>query len=175
MDTAMRRLMLTGVLGTLAVAVLLCGVGVWGAGRLLTAMMGTQPRYDLAALSSQPEASLVAPNSTKLHDFSTQRGGGSIMLAGSPNPARHARAYGTQGASQEVIDYYQRELQARGWQPYAGENGAWCAVGDQASTWRKGDFLFRVTLHSRDPVRGDGSPHQYPTFYDTCLTERYPL
>jgi hypothetical protein len=119
-------------------------------------------RQDLQKL---PEERLVYPGSVVIGS-----GGADLdrFVAASPNPAFSGHVLGVNASADEVLDFYRRELPARGWQ----ESGVDSIAGTaevRALGWRKENLVFRVAILRKNDPRNPDAGDAFVTAYDIAV------
>ena len=115
-----------------------------------------------ASLSGEEAAQLQMPGSTELASGGTDE----EQTPEGRVPAIAWRRYGVDASWEEVLDYFDRELEAQGWEDGGGSSGLRSTIEHAVQAWNRDDRILRLG-HLRDsPKPGAGS---FRTFYSVAL------
>lgn len=131
---------------------------------ILIVLATRAPTSDVASLRERPQASVYFPGSVLLRE------GGREGTA--PYGSAIWKQLGTDASFAEVLDWYDRELAARGLQPGGGSSGIPAWEEFQVCAWHSDDIVFRLGFLKMDKwsERYPGS-QPYPTVYELRLIE----
>jgi len=121
----------------------------------------------IASLQAMPEASLYAPGSKVVREFTTPQS--NSFDGGSDASVGHNLATTASGA--DVIAFYDRRLRADGWTPIDPVRGS----NDMDTTgWQKGGVYFIVAIAYPEALPADLRAAGYTTWYVAELQQIYP-
>ena len=117
-------------------------------------------------LQSEAEADLLYPGSEQLSDG----GHGPDDTIEGPVPSVYWRILGSNDSGSEILEFYEIELAARGWEPGGGSSGIPSTSELDARAWSQGPTVFRLAF--KDPEewhqRLEGSD-RFVTLYEISL------
>ena len=121
----------------------------------------------IASLQAMPEASLYAPGSKVVREFTTPQ---TYSPDGSSGASvGHNLATTASGAA--IIAFYDRRLRANGWtpsDPVRGSNDL------EDAGWQKGGAYFRVAIDYPEALSSDLRAEGYTTGYVAVVQQIYP-
>lgn len=120
-------------------------------------------------LSGEPEADLLAPNSTVIGTFSDEAG---LGIEG-PEYALFGKLVHTDAAPSDIEAFYESELAERGWRPADDPNARVLSMRSTeelgATTWRKSGLVFRLGILDLDNPSTPADYKEYAAVYRIIL------
>jgi hypothetical protein len=114
------------------------------------------------SLSGEETAQLQMPGSTEL----ASGGHDEEQTPEGPLPAIASRGYGVDASWEEIVAYFDRELEAQGWKDGGGSSGLTSTIEHAVQAWHRDDRILRLGHLRGSPKSGSGS---FLTFYSVAL------
>ena len=132
----------------------------------------------LASLQAMEESSLFYPGSTQLGEIALDEQTGLIE---GPQAAQFGNQLGTNATPPEIEQFYETELEARGWIPAESLEaigfGITGSTETDARAWEKGDAFFRLSFNRTDEMGGlqRSVTAEFLTIYEARLKGKRPV
>jgi hypothetical protein len=147
------------VFAVLLTAILACPLA--GCQRSTT---GAGPILKATLLQQYPEYRLYYPGATLISEGGRDAENGPLFYSG----ATAGAVLGTADSKEQVLAFYERELESRGWQRSSIDNAPTTADLDTRA-WRKGPVAFRLALLRRNDPRNPAAGDQFATPFEFTL------
>jgi hypothetical protein len=122
----------------------------------------------------EPESQLVSPGAEVLDRLEGEAG----QTAGGSNTASVGLLIASQDSPAEVEAFYERELDARAWQPPTDLEAIGLRIRTttelSARSWRKGGLVFRLGILDMTDPFAEGPSEGHATVYRISLVDRPP-
>lgn len=126
----------------------------------------------VAALREHPEADLLVPGSTVVARAERE---GAILIDGRQSPTITTVA-GSEESEAKVRAFYDTELPERGWQTPSDRAALGLQVPTTSdltvTTWRKGDFVFRLAIADKTHPDSGDQADEFETVYQVSFVYR---